>query len=34
MIHTDFQPLWAQIEDPELKSVLHPGTAFDHPATS
>jgi len=23
--------LWAQVEDPELRSLLHPAAAYDHP---
>jgi hypothetical protein len=31
MNYPGIQPIWAEVEDPELRSVLHPATAFDHP---
>src|SRR5438045_579886 len=24
-------PLWADVRDPEIEALLHPGWAFDHP---
>jgi hypothetical protein len=31
MSNTPLAPLWLDIDDPELNSLLHPASAFDHP---
>jgi hypothetical protein len=31
MRHIPFAPLWSDFSDPELNTLLHPASAFDHP---